>query len=85
MNHGDCYNIATENSIELAVNPTDEKSASRSNFNNNRRPYYRTLSPDTYAGQSNNFHGGSNGVVNNPSSFRSTSRSFNDLSSKINL
>ncbi|KAK0093240.1 hypothetical protein PV326_013988 [Microctonus aethiopoides] len=82
LNHGDCYNIATENSIELAVNPTDEKSASRSNFNNNRRPYYRTLSPDTYAGQSNNFHGGSNGVVNNPSSFRSTSRSFNDISKK---
>ncbi|XP_057335248.1 uncharacterized protein LOC130674016 isoform X3 [Microplitis mediator] len=74
-NNRDCVNSVTENSIPLSVSSIEESSSRGTN----RRPYHRTLSPESYSGQASSFHGASTSAMNGPSSYRSTGRSLNVL------
>ncbi|CAG5081052.1 Protein of unknown function [Cotesia congregata] len=60
----------------------DESSSISSSRGVSRRPYHRTLSPDSYSGQASSFHGASTSAMNGPTPYRSTGRSLNVLPSK---
>ncbi|XP_044586663.1 uncharacterized protein LOC123266483 isoform X2 [Cotesia glomerata] len=75
----DCVNSVTDTTIPLSVSSIDESSSISSSRGVSRRPYHRTLSPDSYSGQASTFHGASTSAINGPTPYRSTGRSLNVL------